>query len=505
MNRQKQLAVNLSASAVAFIVNVGISFFLTPYIINSLGVEAYGFVQLGTNFINYATLITIALNSMAGRFITIEIHKNNMLAANKYFTSVILANSIVVGILIIPTVLCVLFIDKIVSVPTEILMDVRILFSFLFANFLIGIVISSFSVSTFATNKLYLSSLRGIESNIIRATILIVLFVFFNPAVFYIGFAAFVVLCYISLFNLYYMNKYLPEIKIKKEYFDIKAVYELISSGIWNSVIHLGNILLQGLNLFMSNVFISATAMGMLAVANTVPLVLSALIGTISSVFMPDFTKLYAQNRMKELLLSIKKSIKILGLITNIPIAILIVFGEEFFKLWVPNQDPKVLQILSILTVSVFIINGSVNSLYNVFTVTNKVKLNAIVLVFTGLVNIPIVLLLLNNTNLGIYAVVGVSSLIGIVRNLMFTVPLGAIYLGLKWNTFYPEIIKSVLGFMMVLIIGFSFNYIFIIDSWPLLILFAILTSVLGFMINALVILNKSDRVFLLKLLRIKG
>ena len=89
MNRNKQLTINLVSSILAFIINMGISFFLTPYITKNIGVEAYGFVSLGTQFINYASLVTIALNSMAGRFITIEIHKKNWESANKYFNSVL--------------------------------------------------------------------------------------------------------------------------------------------------------------------------------------------------------------------------------------------------------------------------------------------------------------------------------------------------------------------------------------------------------------------------------
>src|SRR5690606_26843702 len=162
---------------------------------------------------------------------------------------------------------------------------------------------------------------------------------------------------------------------------------------------------------------------GLLAVANTVPIVLSSLIGTIANVFMPDFTILYAKKNINQLVNSIKRSMKILGLITNIPIAILIAYGEEFFSLWVPNQDSHALQILSFLSVSIFIISGPINSLYNIFTVTNRLKVNAIILILTGLLNLPIVLILLETTNLGIYTVVAVSATLGIVRNLFFTIP----------------------------------------------------------------------------------
>lgn len=505
MTEQKKLLINLSSSLLAFIVNIGISFFLTPYIVRSLGIEAYGFVQLGTNFINYASLLTIALNSMAGRFITIEIHRNNWEKANTYFTSVVFANLLIVAVMLIPSIFFIYFIDQIVNIPNNLTFDVQILFFFLFLNFFISTIVSTYSIGTFATNKIYLNSLRGMEANILRVLILILTFGLFRPSLAYIGIAAFVMSIYNTIFNFYYFNKLLPQLKIRKNYFNFKAIFEIVSSGIWNTIIRLGQLLLDGLNLLISNIFISATAMGMLSVANTVPMVMSSLIGTIAGVFMPDFTILYAKNNKEELISSIKRSMKILGIITNIPIGILVAFGEEFFSLWVPNQDAKTLQILSVLTVTVLIVSGSINSLYNVFTVTNKVKINALILLFTGIINILLVLLLLHTTNLGVYAVLIVSVVLGIIRNLAFTAPYGAIMLGVKWKTFYPEIIKSVLGFIIILVVGIGINSIFLINTWITLIIYSILTASLGFILNIMLFFNKSERENMLKqIIRIK-
>lgn len=502
MNTQKQLTTNLFASVLAFLVNGGISFFLTPYITKTLGVEAYGFVLLGTNIISYATLVTIALNSMAGRFITIEIHKGNWYTANRYFTSVVIANIFVALLMLVPTCLFIVYLDRLFDVPNEILTDVRILFVFLFANFLIGLVISAFNVSTFATNKLYLKSLREIESNLIRTLLLFLLFIFFEPAVSYLGFATLVVLFYTGLFHVYYTKKFLPNIRIKKKYFHFKSVIEIISSGIWNSVIHVGQIMLQGLNLLIANLFINATAMGVLAVASTIPTLILLLIGVIAGVFMPDFTILYAQKKMEELIISIKRSMKILGIIINIPVAIIVAFGQEFFSLWVPTQDANLLQSLAIISLLIVVISGPINSLYGVFTVTNKLKLNAIVLVTTGVLNIIIVYILLQTTNFGIYAIVGVSVAIGIIRNLIFTAPFGAKYLGLKWNTFFPEIIKSVIGFILITIIGLMFSYFFTIQTWLAFCVFAGLTAFLGVLINMMTLLSKSERRYFIEKLK---
>ena len=95
----RQLAVNLIAQIASFLVSFGISFFVTPYVTNKLGSDAYGFITLADNFVNYASLITIALNSMASRFITIKIYENKMDEANVYFNSVLIGNTILLSLI----------------------------------------------------------------------------------------------------------------------------------------------------------------------------------------------------------------------------------------------------------------------------------------------------------------------------------------------------------------------------------------------------------------------
>ena len=55
MGKSKALIVNMLASILTFLVSLGISFFFTPYLTNTVGEEAYGFVSLANNFINYIT------------------------------------------------------------------------------------------------------------------------------------------------------------------------------------------------------------------------------------------------------------------------------------------------------------------------------------------------------------------------------------------------------------------------------------------------------------------
>lgn len=77
MGEKKQLVVNMAASLVTFAVQVGINFILTPYITTKLGAEAYGFVNLSNTMVNYITILTVAITSMASRFISIALFRDD--------------------------------------------------------------------------------------------------------------------------------------------------------------------------------------------------------------------------------------------------------------------------------------------------------------------------------------------------------------------------------------------------------------------------------------------
>ena len=85
MDKVKRMLMTILTSGIATILSFLISFSLTPYITNKLGVEAYGFVTLAKNFTQYATIITIALNSYAARYITVSYHKNDMKVSGIHF------------------------------------------------------------------------------------------------------------------------------------------------------------------------------------------------------------------------------------------------------------------------------------------------------------------------------------------------------------------------------------------------------------------------------------
>lgn len=494
MTNKKRLSINMFLSLMMFVINLGISFFLTPYVTENVGVEVYGFISLANNFVNYASLLTIALNSMAGRYITIYIHQDNIEEANKYFTSIFAANAFLSLILLIPSIICVIFLDKFISIPTFITNDVKILFLLVFINFFIGIMNSVFSVSTYAANRLDISSLRNLESNIIRVVFLILFFSFLGTSVSFIGVATCISSLYVLIFNIIYTKKLLPNIKIKKIYYDFKKVVQIIASGIWNTITKLGQILSDGLDLLLSNIFIDSVAMGQLAVAKTLSTIVNNLICTVTAVFQPQLTIHYAKNNISAFVKEMIFSMKLTTFFSNIVICGLIAFGYQFINLWLPNQNVLLIYHLTVITIAGGIVSAAINSLFDTFTITNKLKVNSIVTICLGFLNVLLLFFVLKFTNLGIYAIAGISILVGTIKNLTFTPIYASKCLNISKKTFYPTIFKCLFS-SVLLIVCFTFiGSIFKITNWLYLIAICGISGVIGLIINFIVLFNKTER-----------
>ena len=161
---KKIMVINLTANIFAFLVSFIISFFITPLIVKTVGKETYGFWGLANNFVNYIMVLTVAMNSLAGRFVTISIHRGEEQEAKSYFNSVMITNLTTALLLVIPGILFVANLEYFLEMPVGNYLDIKLTFAFVFAAFCVNLTSSVFSIAIFAKNKIYLASIRTIEA-----------------------------------------------------------------------------------------------------------------------------------------------------------------------------------------------------------------------------------------------------------------------------------------------------------------------------------------------------
>lgn len=495
--REDKRGINLILTLIQVGINYGISFLFTPYLIKAAGSEAYGFVNMANNMVNYAALITVALNSVAGRYITISIHKGNSKEGNEYFNSVIWTNvilGVVIGLVFIP-IIC--NIDRIFDIPVQLLSDVRLLFAFVVINFIITVVSNVLTVGAFVINSLYISSIGNCISSVLRVVLLVALFGVFPANVAYVGLTSVICSLFLAIYNGIVTVKVNIGLSINIKIHSIGKIKELFFAGIWSSVTKLSQILSDGLDLVISNMAISASAMGSLSVAYTVPSMISGVIGTISSVFCPQQMYYYAKNDTEKLIKEIKSNMQIMGFFSSIILIEFIVYGKEFFRLWTPNQNIELIYELSIISCTSMLVTGVTSALNNVFLITNNLKENSLFYLGISILDAVLAIALVSVTDLGVYAVAGVSKVVGFIVNITYVPLYSAKCLKVSWNTFYHNIVKYIFCIVLMLSIIFTLKKIFFINqsfNWTYLLINMCFSFVLLTLCNMFLLLNKNDR-----------
>ena len=507
MGKNKQMAANMAAQTVSFAISMLVSFFLAPFVVGRIGKEVYGFVGLSNNVISYVAVFTAAINGMANRYITISYVKGDIKTANQYFTSVTIANIFVVAVLIVPAAFLIAYLEKVINIPFEHILDVKVLWAFVFAMFTLELVFGRMEVATFASNRLDLNGMRTMESNILKVVLLFGMYYFLPPRVAYVGISAFLCAIYVVLANIRYMKKLTPDIRFRKSLFDFSSVKEILNTGIWNSANQLSQLLFTGLDLLIANLFIGAAGMGLLSISKTLPIHILAFIGMIAGVFYPQMTITYAKGNLKDFLKDTSFATRVCGFVCSVPIMGILIFGKAFFTLWLPTlsqSEIMEIQMLSVLTVLPQVFSIYVFPLYQVNTLTCKLKIPSIVNISLGMINVIAVFLLLKFTNLGLYAIAGVSSLLLLLRVVFFAPMYAAANIKMGLWTFYPALLRGVLLNIVIGVVFYGIYRCFVIDSWLMLIIDAGVSAGVGYLLGLFILFRKEERRKILDFVRRK-
>ena len=498
MTDNRQLTRNLVFNCGTFFINLCLTFFLSPYLIRTVGKEAYGFYPLIGNIIGYSNIISAAVGSMAGRFITISYYKKDYDEAQGYFNSVLFANILLSAFFTILILAGAAYLPHLLNIPDYLTDDVRWLFALSGFAMVIGLCFSIFGQGTYVKNRIDISSSLSLVSQCLYALVIVCLFAWFRPTVSYIAVASVTAALFAAVINTRLKRKLLPEIPVRPfKNHSWAKIKELIVAGIWNSINQLSNVLLNQIDLLISNLFLTVSVTGDYALVKVIPNFIYTFLAMLSGTFTPSFNILYAKNEFEQLTREIQKSIKIVGYLICIPLGFLLVFADEFFHLWVTSADAHFLYGLSFLTILPMIFGASINPIFGVFTVTNKLKVPSLVLLGAGVLNTLAIFILLKTTSLGIWSIPIVGAIQHALRNFFFSPIYAAKCLKLKWYTFYPNILRGVLGLGVASVIGIVVKHFMAGNDWTWFLLEGCVVAVLAYIVNLFIVLNRSDRIFM--------
>lgn len=495
-SRGKEFTINMVANLVNFILNIGIGFVLTSYITARAGADAYGFVGLANNIVNYAILITMTLNSVASRFIAVAFHQGDYDKADVYFSSTFSADLIICAVLGVAAIPFIWNLEKILNIPNHLVWDVKWLFCFVILNFLTTTIASVLDSATFITNKLYLSSIATMSYTLVRALLMVVCFAFFPTWILWVGVATCIGNFVQVSLKFVYNRKLTPDLRVRRSKFSLQATKNMLSEGVWNSVSQLQQILQSGVSLLIANLSVTALDTGLLSIAQTIPTTLVSLASSIAWLFFPDQTRLFAQGKRKEMVNETLDAMRICGFVINTIFVVLLVNGKDFITLWQPGQNINRIYILMVLTLLGVLIAGVAGPIQIIPLIINRLRPYSVTLVLFGIGSVLTTLILENTTNWGIFVIALIPGLFDSLANTLFVPIYVSRNMRMSSKSYYKiygiylltTVIASILSFGIYRLLPRTKV------TWGLFILECVVTLLITAICDAFILLGKRGR-----------
>lgn len=504
MQNKKQTVVNVIASLITLSTQLAISFWLSPYVIEKLGEEAFGFINLANNFVSYAGLIAVAVNSMANRFISLSYNSGRKDDAEAFFSSVFLINCILFLLVFLLSIAFTVYIDIFLNISPYLITQVKLTFFLSFLNMGFSLIGTVYNAAAYTTNKMYYSSLVQILGNVIKGILIFLLFALFPAKIYYLSLATLLGGLLILAGNFKVTKKLLPKIQVRLKEFDLSKVIQLSKSGIWLLTSNISNLFLNGLDLLFSNWFINAAIMGRLSISKQIPYAMAAALSNFSNIFSSSLTKVFSSKNDLGVAEEATAQLKILTFLFTTPYAGIIVLGYQFLSLWLSNTEYSSVELreiyyLMILVLLDIIVSTFMYSIHSVFIAMDAVKHYSITLFIASCVSIAVTLILLHTTKMGVYAIAGTSTVVlGFVHGII--IPIKAAKLqGLKASYYLKTEFKSWMLLIVLVVIFLCISLVLSFDNWLSFMINAILLGAVGYVISFISLVSKQSIYSLIK------
>lgn len=495
------LILNLSASLITFLLTVLISLWMTPFIIEHLGPEAYGFIPLTQNFISALSVFTVALSSIIARYLTVSIHQGDYIKAKGYYNTYVFSAIIISLIIGIIFMILAFTVNKIINVPNYLLVDVRIAIivsGLLLITTFIGAV---YIAAPFCVNKLYLTN--GVEAlnALIKSSVTFVSLYFFIPKIWYVNMGAFIAGLISFILNVLFFRKILPYLKLNVKQFELSKLKELLGSGFWNSVGQVGVILFLGIDILVANITLGAEKAGIYAAILQIPLLLRSLSSIISGVFAPVIITYYAKNNIRGLIQYSNRAVKLTGLVIALPTALICGLGGAILQIWI---GPNFLEYKWLLILNAFylIFVLSIMPLNHIFTAVNKLKTPAIITIILGIFNLILAIFLSGQTKLELFGIVIAGAATLFLKNFTF-IPFYSSYVTSQpFYIYYKGIIQPIIGCIFGIVICIIIQHFYLIETLTSLIIVGSIVSIIYFLFSISFLLNKAEKEIILSYIK---
>lgn len=501
-----QIHKNLLSNIASLLANVIIGLYYTPYLVNNLGLAAYGILPLTLIVNHYISVLSSSLTGALSRFYTISVQKEDYLYASRIFSTILIV-IVLLTILLFPVIwLFISNLEKVFNLPNDLLVISKLLFVFTLSGFFLSLFSSILNIILYAQNRLDLMNIIKISRIGLRFILVLIFFETLQINLIYVGIANCVTELFVLIISLCCFFKYSPKkIRVGFSLFDKSVLSGILGMTLWTIIHQMGDVFLYRIDNLVVNRFWGTIYSGALGAVSEFGIYISLIVSVISSLFGPMILIAYSKNRHEEVKkLAINNSL-IVGILTSIFVGCLIAYSDLVINVWLGEDyiiysDWFVLKLVSLPLCAAAGVFAYVNK------ACNLVKYPALFTVLLGLVNISLLLVIAKF--ISFIQPIKTVSLMLIVSSLIIIIQsygLNSYYFNKVYTVNISNFMRNVIKILISIVLSYSIAK-FSLQIFTPTSLFEILVSLtiiglLNLFIAYLLLFNSEERKSLLSII----
>ena len=355
MNLTKKIFTGSALQTINILFDIGIGFFMMPFLINGLGDKWYGLWLLIGSIMGFFGLLTIGLSGAVQRYLSIENTPDKVDEYNKTLNSsiavFIIAGLVAIALSFIFSLLPSLFISD--ATLSEVFSTLMLLMGF---NIAISFVTSSFRAVLLTNYQFTIVSFGELATILTKATLTFGL-VSLGYNVTAVAFSTLMSTCLCSLIFFIATIKYVKKIKFGRSYIEKAKLVKLFKYGAKTFIAWIGDILRFSVDNIVITTFIGLSAVTVYNIPIRLLNYASQFVITALGVLQPLFSQLAGENNNEDIKNKFELAYGVSFAMSGLLSSGLFVFGYDFISLWVGEyteikQLMYIIPLMLLLTIS---------------------------------------------------------------------------------------------------------------------------------------------------------
>jgi len=393
------------ASWFSYAANLLVMFFLTPFVIRTLGDSAYGVWTLLISLTGYMGLVELGVRPGMGRFINFYLGRNQPQKVNAIIsTAMVIFLGCGALLVIVAVTLGVFFGHMFPKVPVEMLGDARLAILLIAANLFVSFYSVAFLQVLTAHERFDLSN--GINLILLALrTVATVLALWYGGGILWLAGITLASGLLQLAAQAFMAKRVFPALRVSPQLASREHFRELFSFGLWAAVGSMAFQLLCWFDMLMVGVFLGPAVVTLYTVGAQFVIYGRNLIGECAAPFGPQILKDCAVNDLPGLRYLIPRAGNVIMGLSTLMFLGFAFFGKEFIRLWMMDRGAGdtfatftrfdvSYEVLMILSLAQWASTATI-VLGNVYNGLNRVRFSAMLTLAQSIVSAAAVVVLL--------------------------------------------------------------------------------------------------------------